>query len=70
MCNVVSLPATFTVWLASPEAAFLQGKFLWANWDAEELMARREEIEGSEQLSVGLVGWPFGERGWKVKWNA
>ncbi|CAM1502657.1 Fc.00g074330.m01.CDS01 [Cosmosporella sp. VM-42] len=55
----VSLPAGFSVWLASPEARFLKGKFLWANWDVDELKTRAEEIESTTQLSIGLVGWPF-----------
>lgn len=55
----VSLPASFNVWLAAPEARFLKGKFLWANWDIDELKARAEELESSTQLSIGLVGWPF-----------
>jgi NAD(P)-dependent dehydrogenase (short-subunit alcohol dehydrogenase family) len=54
-----SLPASFYVWLASPEATFLKGKYLWAGWDVEELKARRSEIEGTEFLSMGLQGWPF-----------
>jgi NAD(P)-dependent dehydrogenase (short-subunit alcohol dehydrogenase family) len=29
----VSLPTSFIVWLASPEARFLKGKYLGANWD-------------------------------------
>ncbi|KAF2801435.1 oxidoreductase [Mytilinidion resinicola] len=55
----VSLPASFIVWLASPEARFLKNKFLWANWDVDELKAQAKEIEASTQLSIGLVGWPF-----------
>ena len=54
-----NLPASFMVWLASPEARFLNGKFLWANWDVDELKARAHEIENSPFLSIGLVGWPF-----------
>ncbi|KAF2025742.1 oxidoreductase [Setomelanomma holmii] len=54
-----SLPASFIVWLASPEARFLKGKYLWANWDVDELKARKEEIENSTLLSIGLQGWPF-----------
>jgi hypothetical protein len=57
--NLVSLPASFNVWLASPEARFLRGKFLWANWDVDELKAKAKEIEEGTQLSIGLVGWPF-----------
>lgn len=44
------------MWLASPEAAFLKGKFVWANWDAQELMERADEIQGSRLLSIVLEG--------------
>jgi hypothetical protein len=47
------------VWLSSAESRFLKGKYLWANWDADELEARAKELQGSTQLSIGLVGWPF-----------
>lgn len=63
----VSLPASFNVWLASPEAAFLKNKFLWANWDVEELKAEAKEIEGSTRLNIALGGWPFGE---DINWTA
>ena len=68
--DVVSLPASFNVWLASPEARFLKGKFLWTNWDVDELKARAKEIEASTELSVGLVGWPFGDPSWTSVWKA
>lgn len=67
--EIVSLPATFNVWLASSEAKFLKGKFLWANWDVDELKARATEIEEGMLLSVGLVGWPFQEAAWKSPWK-
>ena len=67
--SVVSLPAGFNVWLASPEARFLKGKFLWANWDVDELKARAKELEESSQLSIGLVGWPF-ESNWTSNWTS
>nr|AMD38940.1 reductase [Fusarium babinda] len=54
--DTVDLPAHFMVWLASKEAEFLKGKFVWANWDAEELMARAEEIKSSMLLRVTLNG--------------
>lgn len=53
-----SLPASFIVWACSPEADFLKGKFVWANWDAEELKAREEEIRETDFLTLGLNGWP------------
>ncbi|RFU75137.1 hypothetical protein TARUN_7139 [Trichoderma arundinaceum] len=51
-----SLPGAFAVWCASPESDALRGKFLWANWDVEELKAK--EREGTQQLTLGLLGWP------------
>ncbi len=56
---IASLAGAFMVWLASPEADFVKGKFLWANWDVEELKARKEEIQGSSLLTMTLDGWPF-----------
>jgi len=63
---LVSLPGSFHLWLASPEARFLKGKFLWANWDVDELKAQAEFYEGSSTLEFGLVGWPFGEDKFKT----
>ena len=66
----VSLPASFCVWLASPEASFLRNKFLWANWDVDELMERREELEQRQGLlGITLGGWPFGEEGFVSSWG-
>lgn len=65
--ELVSLPAAFIVWLASPEASFLKGRFLWSNWDVDELKARANELEASSQFSIGLAGWPFGEFDWKLQ---
>ncbi|KAI0172771.1 hypothetical protein GGR52DRAFT_546011 [Hypoxylon sp. FL1284] len=55
----VSLPASFNLWLASPEARFLKGKFLWCNWDIDELKAQAKELENSTKLNIDMVGWPF-----------
>ncbi|RDL37910.1 Uncharacterized protein BP5553_05343 [Venustampulla echinocandica] len=63
----VSLPASFNVWLASPEARFLKGKYLWASWDVDELKAKAKEIEAGPQLSLGLVGWPFQDDSWNFQ---
>ncbi|KAJ4366477.1 hypothetical protein N0V83_008113 [Neocucurbitaria cava] len=54
-----NLPASFYVWLASPEGRFLDGKYLWANWDVDELKAQTKKIESTQFLSIGLDGWPF-----------
>jgi hypothetical protein len=53
---LVDLAASFTVWLTSPEAKFLKGKFVYANWDVEELKERATEIENSDMLLQALAG--------------
>lgn len=58
-CDDVRLPASFMVWVASPEATFLKGRYLWANWDVDELKSMEADLEGSSKLRMGLMGWPF-----------
>ncbi|MCJ1322344.1 hypothetical protein MMC15_007692 [Xylographa vitiligo] len=55
----VNLPAHFNVWVTSPEAKFLRGKFVWANWSVPELMTRAKEIEETPILTSNILGWPF-----------
>ncbi|KAI9707019.1 MAG: putative secondary metabolism biosynthetic enzyme [Bogoriella megaspora] len=51
----VSLCSGFCVWLCHPEAAFLSGKVLWAQWDVPELLAKKEWIEKYPwHLEIGL----------------
>lgn len=54
----ISLPANFTVWLTSPEAEFLRGRYIWVNWDVQELMDAKESIIKEDKLVMGLRGWP------------
>jgi hypothetical protein len=60
---LAKLPGNFVVWLASPEAKFLKGKYTWVNWDVDELKTRAEEIKNSNMLTLTLEGWPFGTDG-------
>lgn len=57
--DTVKLPAHFMVWLSSGRAKFLNGRFVWANWDVEELVGKAKEIEESSDLTIGCQGWPF-----------
>lgn len=59
------LPGQFFVWLASSKGTCIpSGKYLWANWDVEELEARREEIASNPlALTQTMHGWPFEYRG-------
>jgi NAD(P)-dependent dehydrogenase (short-subunit alcohol dehydrogenase family) len=53
---LVDLPAYFAVWLSSPEADFVKGRFLWANWDVNELKNRAQDIT-ENKLRTGLIGF-------------
>ncbi|GAB7327393.1 hypothetical protein MBLNU13_g11257t2 [Cladosporium sp. NU13] len=46
----VKLPGDFAVWLASPEAEFLNGRFVWAEWDVDELIAMRGKVASDQNL--------------------
>jgi len=56
--RLADLPASFAVWLCSPEARFLKNKFVWANWDVDEMKARANQIQNSPLFTMGLAGWP------------
>lgn len=52
----VQLPGQFAVWLASKEGTFLDGKFVWANWDVEELKEMKSQLENDPALlTLGLI---------------
>jgi hypothetical protein len=52
-----SLPANFCVWAATKRAAFLHGRFVWANWDVDELEAMKPKLEADKGfLKIGLQG--------------
>lgn len=50
----IKLPADFAVWLTSREADFLAGRFAWANWDVDELVGKKQEIEEKDLLKTDL----------------
>lgn len=55
-----SLPAHWCVWFAAKadtDAAFLKGRLTWANWDLEEFLALKEEVEKEDLLTIDLKGW-------------
>ncbi|KAK8066193.1 hypothetical protein PG997_012940 [Apiospora hydei] len=52
----MELPAHFARWLAGPQSDFLHGRFLWAHWDVDELVAAKERLrENPEALTIGLI---------------
>lgn len=59
LLSLVELPAHFMLWLSCPEASFLRGKLVWANWDVDELKAVGSKLSDSSTMTVGIEGWPF-----------
>ncbi|KAM7195793.1 putative short-chain dehydrogenase [Naviculisporaceae sp. PSN 640] len=57
------LPAYFALWLAGEETRFLHGKYVWANWDVDELIALKEKAEGDKDfLRVTVEMREFGSQ--------
>jgi NAD(P)-dependent dehydrogenase (short-subunit alcohol dehydrogenase family) len=54
----MSLPSGFAVWLASPGAEWVGGRFFWAHWDVEELALMKDGIVRDDELMWGVSGWP------------
>lgn len=54
----ISLPSNFAVWLASPAADFVGGRFFWSHWDVDELVQLKNEITANNELTLDLKGWP------------
>ncbi|KAJ5738142.1 hypothetical protein N7493_001297 [Penicillium malachiteum] len=56
------VPGNCAVWLASPPARILHGRFLCATWDVEELLRAVTGPKGFEQnprwLTPGILGMP------------
>src|SRR5271169_2515792 len=44
------------LWLTTTEAEFLNGKYMSANWDVDEVVAKKEEILDEKLLTLGLSG--------------
>lgn len=52
----VTLPADFTVWLTGPQSDFLHGRFVWANWDVDQLIELEDKVDGDASfLTIGLI---------------
>ncbi|EFX03240.1 major facilitator superfamily transporter aflatoxin efflux [Grosmannia clavigera kw1407] len=52
----IDLPAHFALWLAGSESGFLHGRFVWAQWDVDELLALQDQLTPeSDVLKVGLI---------------
>jgi len=52
----VELAAGAALYLASPQAQFLSGRYMSANWDVDELEARKDEVIEKNLLKMDLRG--------------
>ncbi|KAL8287591.1 hypothetical protein RQP46_003449 [Phenoliferia psychrophenolica] len=50
------LAGGYALWLCSPEADLLRGRYSSANWDVDELVARRDEIQEKGLLFTVVKG--------------
>ncbi|PNP56302.1 hypothetical protein THARTR1_03827 [Trichoderma harzianum] len=54
-----NLPAALSVWAATPAAAFLHGRFIWSNWDVDEVRtgeASKLMDKDPNYLRIGVSG--------------
>lgn len=56
----VELAGQFFAWAATDEAEFLNGRFLWAEWDIEELKGRKKDILDEDLLLLTIDGFKKG----------
>jgi NAD(P)-dependent dehydrogenase (short-subunit alcohol dehydrogenase family) len=54
------LAGHFFAWAATEEADFLRGRFVWAEWDIEELMKKKDEILEKDLLLITIDGFVKG----------
>jgi hypothetical protein len=58
LTDTPELAAGFSLWLATQgdKVDFLRGRYSVANWDVDELVAKRGEIESKNLLWTRVVG--------------
>jgi len=49
------LPSHFAVWLVRPEAKFLSGRFVWVEWDVNELLLLKDRMAKNPALLTTTV---------------
>jgi len=54
------LAGGYTVWLTTPEADFLKGRYSSATWDLDEVIAKKDEILKDNLLTTGFTGLTAG----------
>ena len=56
MPDTVELPAAMFLWLTARNAEFLSGRYIQADWDMDEVVAKKDEIVRDNLLVSKLAG--------------
>jgi hypothetical protein len=55
MVDTPDLCAGFTVWVTKGQRAWLNGRYVSATWDVDELLAKKDEIVKDDKLKLRMV---------------
>ena len=55
MIDTTDLCAGFAVWLTKGQRTWLNGRYLSATWDVDELEAKKDEIVRADKLKLRMV---------------
>ena len=55
-----ALAGGYTVWLTTPAADFLKGRYSSCTWDVDELLTKKSEILDKNFLISGMTGLSLG----------
>jgi hypothetical protein len=51
----LELPGGFVAWLTKGERTWLNGRYVSATWDVDELLAKKQEIVDGDLLKMKLM---------------
>jgi hypothetical protein len=55
MIDTTELCAGFVVWLTKGQRSWLNGRYVSATWDADELVAQKDDIIKADKLKFRMV---------------
>jgi hypothetical protein len=55
MVGTPDLCAVFAVWLTNGQRAWLNGRYVSATWDVDELLAKKDGIVKDDKLKLRMV---------------
>lgn len=55
LADTVDLPGGFVAWFTKGERTWLNGRYVSAQWDVDDLQAKRQNIEDSDLLKMRML---------------